>query len=82
MRKRSRNDKYGVRSISSKRRREMKRQKLEDQNHMCRYCGNDMGYNQATFDHKIPVSHGGKNVMSNLVLCCRECNVQKSNLEL
>jgi hypothetical protein len=34
----------------------------------------------ATRDHQIPLSKGGKNSMSNIVLCCRECNEKKGNM--
>ena len=41
----------------------------------CHYCGN-----LATqIDHKVPLSHGGTNVTSNLVASCAKCNNLKGN---
>lgn len=52
---------------------------------LCNYCGvptllsSSSGPLQRTVDHVIPVSFGGKDELSNLVLCCRSCNSRKSN---
>lgn len=42
----------------------------------CTYCGSekDLG-----IDHVIPFSEGGSNRAFNLVLCCWNCNISKSN---
>ncbi len=58
----------------------------------CRYCGYVWGHHLrrlpmdvssgnrlVTSDHVIPVSRGGKNVLSNLVTACRECNQKRGN---
>lgn len=34
----------------------------------------------ASIDHVIPVSKGGVNARSNLVLCCMKCNLVKGNI--
>ncbi len=54
----------------------------------CFYCGNEtmptrIDYamesfpEEATIDHKIPVSRGGDHSLSNLVIACRRCNCRK-----
>lgn len=37
---------------------------------------------QATIEHLKPVSHGGGNEMSNIVLACKDCNSKRSNKPL
>lgn len=56
----------------------------------CWYCGallrevwlakppND-GRSEFTLDHVVPVHHGGKSTIDNLVPCCRACNSAKRN---
>lgn len=45
----------------------------------CTYCG---GGENLSFDHLIPVSHGGPNIASNLVPACRTCNSSKGNKDV
>ena len=33
----------------------------------------------STVDHLIPVSKGGSNDLTNLVLCCKQCNGEKAD---
>jgi 5-methylcytosine-specific restriction endonuclease McrA len=47
---------------------------LEKYNRECVYCKKEN-----EIDHVIPVSKGGSNKVSNLVLCCHQCNKKKSN---
>jgi hypothetical protein len=44
-------------------------------NYSCHYCGQPA--NQ--IDHKVPLSHGGNNVTTNLVASCARCNNLKGN---
>jgi 5-methylcytosine-specific restriction endonuclease McrA len=41
----------------------------------CRYCQTTVG--PWEIDHKVPISLGGSNRLSNLVLSCAECNRRK-----
>jgi 5-methylcytosine-specific restriction endonuclease McrA len=34
-------------------------------------------YRERTLDHVIPLSRGGADELSNVVLCCRSCNSRK-----
>lgn len=49
----------------------------------CRYCGKIVnwsdrkGPNGGTYDHITPITSGGKEIMENLVVCCRSCNSRK-----
>jgi 5-methylcytosine-specific restriction endonuclease McrA len=46
----------------------------------CHYCKRETEYNHLGLDHKIPVSKGGEDDISNLVLCCNACNTEKSDM--
>jgi 5-methylcytosine-specific restriction endonuclease McrA len=41
------------------------------------YCKNCNSTENITIDHIVPVSKGGKNILSNLQLLCRSCNSKK-----
>lgn len=43
----------------------------------CFWCNTKMSYKEATVDHLVPKSHNGKDEETNLVLCCKECNVSR-----
>jgi 5-methylcytosine-specific restriction endonuclease McrA len=46
----------------------------------CHYCYIQLEPDDATVDHLVPKSRGGTNDRSNLVLSCKRCNEEKSNL--
>jgi 5-methylcytosine-specific restriction endonuclease McrA len=45
----------------------------------CQYCSKRIHHEDATLDHVMPQSRGGKNTWENLVACCRKCNRDKGN---
>jgi 5-methylcytosine-specific restriction endonuclease McrA len=45
----------------------------------CFYCSRELTEEEKTVDHKLPVSKGGTNEITNLVICCQTCNSKKSN---
>lgn len=45
----------------------------------CQYCGKHLSNKNATIDHVIPVSKGGKNSYTNCVTSCKTCNNWKSD---
>jgi len=46
----------------------------------CRYCGQSVDDGvKLEIDHIIPISKGGENTMDNLVVCCQQCNLGKSD---
>ncbi|MFN3504679.1 MAG: HNH endonuclease [Caldimicrobium sp.] len=46
----------------------------------CQYCGKLLkNPKERTIDHVIPKSRGGKTVWSNVVLCCKKCNLKKGD---
>ncbi len=46
----------------------------------CQYCGKSLrNPKDRTIDHIIPRSRGGKTVWTNVVLCCKKCNLKKGN---
>jgi len=56
----------------------------EAQNWRCCYCGVRMGGGTyeptaATFEHVVPRSRGGTNLVTNLVVACRRCNGERGN---
>ena len=59
---------------------ELRKKVMERDNYTCQFCGRYMpdGKN-IHIDHIIPVSKGGKTVMSNLQVLCATCNLRKSD---
>ncbi|WP_413468069.1 HNH endonuclease [Glutamicibacter sp. JL.03c] len=53
--------------------------------HNAPYCSRPLDYenkltpNGAWVDHVIPYSKGGTHEQSNLIVCCRTCNISKGN---
>ena len=62
----------------SLRKTEWWRKKLEKG--ICYYCNQDVGRDNLTMDHLIPLSRGGKSKKGNLVPACKECNNKKKYL--
>jgi hypothetical protein len=61
--------------------------KRRDKNR-CRYCGTEVnwrarrGNTAATYDHVKPITHGGTNVLDNVVIACQSCNDRKGKRTL
>lgn len=51
---------------------------LRDQYH-CLYCGTTVTKKEATLDHVLPLSKGGKTNFENIVTSCAPCNTRKGN---
>lgn len=47
--------------------------------HICYYCGKEITTENLSIDHAIPLSRGGTNALSNLRICCKQCNFEKDN---
>ncbi len=45
--------------------------------YMCMYCGGQFAEHQLTRDHVVPISRGGRDTWSNVVVACRVCNTRK-----
>ena len=43
----------------------------------CQYCGEEFPTSDLTFDHVMPVAHGGAKDWENIVTCCIPCNRRK-----
>jgi len=54
---------------------------IRDEN-QCQYCHGGFRDVDLTIDHVIPRSKGGKTVWTNVVIACKPCNQQKSDLLL
>ena len=55
----------------------------EDAEKVCYYCGRKIIKKEdLTVDHIVPVSKGGKTAKENLVIACKACNAEKSNLDM
>ncbi|MBX7144052.1 MAG: HNH endonuclease [Oligoflexia bacterium] len=50
---------------------------LARDNFECQYCGRDLAPREATLDHVLPRSQGGKTTWENIVCCCSACNRKK-----
>jgi len=59
---------------------DVKRQ-YDRQKGKCYYCGKKLGTGKNAYhvDHIIPLSRGGSNDISNLVIACPQCNVSKQD---
>jgi 5-methylcytosine-specific restriction endonuclease McrA len=55
------------------------RWKYEYYGKRCYYCKKDIGLNELTEDHRIPLSKGGTDWISNIVPACLNCNSRKGN---
>lgn len=47
----------------------------------CIYCDVKLDKDNATADHIIPISEGGNNCQVNLVVCCKDCNNERGNMD-
>jgi 5-methylcytosine-specific restriction endonuclease McrA len=47
--------------------------------HTCQYCSVELNRDNATIDHVLPRSRGGKHEWTNLVACCLRCNRRKGD---
>ena len=47
--------------------------------HTCQYCGKQVVGKDATMDHVVPRSRGGKSTWTNVVTACHRCNNKKDN---
>ena len=45
--------------------------------HTCQYCRQAFQTMDLTFDHVVPVAHGGRKDWENIVTCCINCNRRK-----
>lgn len=52
---------------------------LARDNYTCAYCGKRCAESEATVDHVLPVSRGGRSSWSNTVTACSRCNQRKAN---
>ena len=46
----------------------------------CAYCGKELSRTEATIDHILPKSRGGKTTWENVVLSCKKCNCDKDDM--
>jgi 5-methylcytosine-specific restriction endonuclease McrA len=45
--------------------------------HVCQYCGREFSAGELTIDHVVPKVQEGANDWTNVVACCRNCNMKK-----
>lgn len=45
--------------------------------HECQYCGREFSAGDLTIDHVVPKVQSGGNDWTNVVACCRSCNIAK-----
>ncbi|MCB0311472.1 MAG: HNH endonuclease [Bdellovibrionales bacterium] len=50
---------------------------LARDNFECQYCSKELSPREATLDHVLPRSQGGKTSWTNIVCCCTHCNRKK-----
>ncbi|MEK5426963.1 HNH endonuclease [Cytobacillus sp. FSL R7-0680] len=49
---------------------------------VCAYCEGKFEQSQLSMDHIIPLSKGGANTQSNIVVACQSCNKRKHDREI
>lgn len=59
-----------------------RRDKLIEQNFMCKYCYSILTQREATIDHVKPKIKGGLNEKENMVVSCVQCNKCKGSMNL
>ncbi|HEU0265600.1 MAG TPA: HNH endonuclease signature motif containing protein [Geobacterales bacterium] len=47
---------------------------------ICHYCGQQVGAEELTMDHLVPLVRGGTSSRGNVVPACKECNNRKKYL--
>ena len=47
--------------------------------YVCQYCSGDFNHSNLTMDHVHPKSRGGLKTWTNIVACCKACNLKKRN---
>lgn len=57
----------------------MKKQLIEEWDHQCAYCGHRQLHKELTLDHVTPLAKMGTDNYSNLIPCCRSCNLSKGD---
>ncbi len=58
-----------------------KKELLHRSSARCIYCESRMSPDNATSDHIVPISKKGNNSQVNLVVCCRNCNSDRGNMD-
>ena len=58
------------------------KKQLKELSHFCAYCGKALRDTNKTLDHVIPQCAGGKSYANNIVICCKNCNLAKGNLDI
>ena len=48
----------------------------------CFYCRKPLPLKEATLDHVVPVSKGGRTTIGNSVIACVKCNLEKGNKDV
>ena len=48
--------------------------------YICQYCSNEFHHSDLTMDHVYPKSRGGLKSWTNIVACCKSCNLKKRDL--
>lgn len=46
----------------------------------CYYCHRILTPKEATMDHIVPISRGGRSTKGNIVVACKQCNTDKKDL--
>jgi len=51
-------------------------------NNCCAYCSKELIFSTVEFDHVVPTSNNGPDILANLVPSCRECNKDKRDKDM
>lgn len=64
--------------LNTKRRISFKKRRLKKHPY-CIYCDKKLNMENATLDHLVPYSLGGKNTFVNISVACAKCNEKRGN---
>ena len=75
----TRNRRSRIRQAEGKHTAKEIREQYARQKQKCYYCHKPLRWGEHTVDHVIPISRGGSNSISNIVIACGHCNYSKND---
>ena len=77
----STDDQYQIWNIKFKNARRIRKAKKWKEDSTCHYCGTDLRFDKATYDHILPQSKQGSEHPDNFVIACEPCNNIRGDMD-